>query len=195
MGGLQRHDIKNYIDKYNLETYIETGTGIGDSLNHALQFNFKLNVSVEIFVEIWEMAIKKFEDRNCTVLLGNSYNVLKQVLTSEKIGKTLFFLDAHFPGADYKYTGYGDEKDDAKRLPLERELNTITKNCDYTKCVFIIDDLRIYEDGPFTEGNWLDRKELGGDGIGFIHDIFQNTHNIEKDYRDTGYIILTPIKK
>lgn len=192
MGDLKRHDIQFYIDKFNLDTYIETGTGEGVTLQHALQFKFKNVYSIEIFEEIYKTAVEKFKNDNCQILLGNSYEILKNLLPKLNNNKILFFLDAHFPGADFHYTKYDDEKDMDKRLPLYKELHNIINIYNVIGSVFIIDDLRIYEDGPFEAGNWCDRKKMGGNGIKFIYEMFEKTHNIVKDYRDQGYIILTP---
>jgi hypothetical protein len=59
---------------------------------------------------------------------------------------------------------------------------------------FIMDDLRIYEDGNFESGSWSDRQRIGGDGINFIYDLLSKTHFIERDYRNEGYIICKPLK-
>jgi hypothetical protein len=76
-------------------------------------------------------------------------------------------------------------------LPLESEIELLSQMRQGCKDLIFIDDLRIYEDGPFTNGNW-DRKTLGGDGIDFIFNNFSNTHDIARSYQDEGYIVLTP---
>ena len=50
--------------------------------------------------------------------------------------------------------------------------NTKQKIRDISNYVFIIDDLRIYEDNNYEHGNWSDRKIYGGDGIDFIYNLF-----------------------
>jgi hypothetical protein len=101
-------------------------------------------------------------------------------------------LDAHFPGADFHFETYDSTKDYDTRLPLKKELETIKINRSNNKDVFIIDDLRVYEDNNYTDGNWSLRKEVGGDGIDFVYELFGQSHNIEKDLRYQGYLILTP---
>lgn len=194
MGAIYKHDIISYLEKYKLVNYIETGTGMGECLSHALNFNFNKFYSVEIHPEIFRQAKLKFQNKvNCEILFGNSYEVLPEVLKNNP-ANTLFFLDAHFPGADFGYTSYDSEKDYDTRLPLEKELKTIVEHKNITNDVFIIDDLRIYEDGPFEGGNWTERYRLGGTNIDFITDLFSDTHDIIKTYQDQGYIILTPKK-
>ncbi len=104
-------------------------------------------------------------------------------------------MDAHFPGADFGLASYGDEKDLKKRLPLQSELEIIVNSKEVSNDVFVIDDLRIYEDGPFEEGNWSDRKKYGGDGIEFIEEMFDDTHYVVKSYNKQGFVILLPVSR
>jgi hypothetical protein len=107
-------------------------------------------------------------------------------------GNVLFFLDAHFPGADFHYESYTSVTDYNIRLPLKRELETISALRDISKDVFIIDDLRVYEDNDYSDGNWPLRSVAGGNGIDFVYQIFEKTHNIQKDLRHQGFLIITP---
>lgn len=192
MGAIYHHNVQQIKDKHNLEYYVETGTGEGACLSHVLNFNFKKFYSVEIHQQVYNNVINKFKDKNnCEILLGNSYEVLPDILSKIE-GNVLFFLDAHFPGADFKYATYDAVKDYDTRLPLEKELRTICNNRDTSKDVFIIDDLRIYEDNNYSGGNWEARKRIGGDNIDFIFELFEETHIIERDLRHQGFIILTP---
>jgi hypothetical protein len=193
MGSIRRHDIGSLIEKYELKNYIETGTGIGDCLSFAMEHQFTQIHSIEIYEQIYNDAKEKFSADNLTLHNGNSYEKLPQILKVTE-GNTLFFLDAHFPGVDFHFESFGSETDKDKSLPLEQELKTIKENFNTEGSIFIIDDLRIYEDGPFTGGNWSERRLYGGDGIEFIYDLFDSTHEITKDYSDQGYIIITPKK-
>jgi hypothetical protein len=191
MGALYQHNIGEYIAKYNLRNYVETGTGMGECLQHALTFEFESLSSIEIYPKVYESVKEKFTQTKANVFLGNSYEVLPEIL-KEIDGPVLFFLDAHFPGADFHYETYTSTTDYDTRLPLERELKTIHHNRNILKDVFIIDDLRVYEDNNYGDGNWPLRKQAGGNGIEFIHQIFDETHNIEKDLRHQGFLIITP---
>lgn len=192
MGAIDRFDISSIISKYSIKYYVETGTGVGECLKYVLNYDLEEFHSIEIHPKLYESAKSKLENiSNCKIHLGNSYEILPIIL--QKItSPTLFFMDAHFPGADFGYSGYGSESDYNKRLPLENELKVISKFKDTSKDVILIDDLRIYEDGPFAGGNWDARRHLGGNGIQFIYDIFGKTHVVTKDYRDQGYILLFP---
>ncbi len=195
MGSIEVFDIEQLKKDYNLTNYIESGTGEGITLSYALKFNFNKNISIEIFDEIFNQATEKFKSENCEIVKGNSYEVLPDILSKVE-GNSLFFLDAHFPGADFGFNTYNSEKDINKRLPLEKELTVILDSYkNYDKSVIIVDDLRIYEDGPFEDGNWSDRKTIGLNGINFIYELFDKTHNIEKNYKHQGYVVLKPKNK
>jgi hypothetical protein len=192
MGAIYQHDVNHYINKYNLENYIETGTGEGTCLSHVLNFPFKKYYSVEIYKQVYKNVLPKFiKNENCNILLGNSYEVLPNILR-EISGNVLFFLDAHFPGADFHYETYTSVEDYDTRLPLKKEIETIVSNRDTKNDVFIIDDLRVYEDNDYTDGNWPLRSVAGGDGIDFIYNYLSDTHDINKDLRYQGFLIITP---
>jgi hypothetical protein len=195
MGHIYRFDIKNIIETFNTKTFIETGTGEGVSLRHALQFDFDKIYTIEMVEELYNRTKRVFNDEKINFVLNNSKEGLIEILKDfNKDENILFWLDAHFPGADFGLCSYADEKNDKIRIPLESELIAISSIRDCSKDYFIIDDLRIYEDGNFEGGNWSDRKTLGADGIDFIHNLFSKTHSIIKDYRDQGYIILIPLQ-
>jgi hypothetical protein len=186
--------LEDIISKYNLKNFVETGTGIGDSVDHVLG-KFKNIISIEIHPEIAQKASERFKDNdNVTIINGHSTDVLKEKSGGLQ-GNTLFWLDAHFPGADFKYAKYEDEKDPEKRIPLEGELNAICDTKDFSNDVFLIDDLRVYEDGPYQGGNWPLRESLGGSDIRFVEDLLKSSHYIIKDYRFGGFLTIFPIIK
>jgi tRNA splicing endonuclease len=195
MGSILHHDIDKYIKNYEINLFIETGTGLGNSFQHAQKFDFKKLFTIEMVDELYLFSSTNLKKDNSFFIHAESKdglrNVISQIDTSDKI---LFWLDAHFPGADFGLSNYHDIVDTKLRIPLEEELKTIVEKRDCSKDVFIIDDLRIYEDGPFEDGVWVERELLGGEGIDFIFEIFSTTHQIYRDYRDQGYIIVTPKK-
>jgi hypothetical protein len=187
-----------FLTRFNLSqhegvrpVFIETGTANGDSLLYATRFQFEFLYSIEIDAGCAQNAAKRFEDdERVMVLCGSSSSVLPKILYRHK-EPIVFWLDAHFPG-EMRGLPYDHEKNMQLRLPLEQELAIIREHRDVSKDFFIIDDLRIYEDGPFTNGNWRDRKTMGGDGIDFITKMFGATHTITRNFMDEGYILLEP---
>ena len=58
--------------------------------------------------------------------------------------------------------------------------------------VIIIDDLRIYENGPFESGNtpdWAETLAPEEKNIDFVDRIFPN-RVVQRDYRREGYLII-----
>lgn len=185
MGCINQFDVKQLASEFGLSVFIETGTGKGSSLNYILETGvFGKNISFEVNPLLYEECLFRFKGKNCHIFNTDSVTGLDDLLIDidESI---LFWLDAHFPnGADFGMGNYNGG------LPLERELDVIRKHR-VGNDVIIIDDLRIYEDGPFINGNWADRTSIGGNNIDFIQP-FLETHTLTKDFRDEGYIILKP---
>ena len=203
MGHIQAFNLDSFILAYNLRGYLETGTGEGDSLNYALKFpQFEELYSIEMDNRIYMNALEKFKDSRLSFFNGLSKDILKDILPKLDIEKNyLFFLDAHFPEADFQNEDPGRYiksffKYGQNSIPLEDELALIKTNRTLNRDVILIDDLRIYEDGPFETGNWSDRTKIKAGDISFIESLLGNTHNITRSFKQQGYLILTPkIKK
>jgi hypothetical protein len=203
MGDLRVFNLKEIKKQNNCDVFIETGTFMGDGVQYAIESEFNSIHSIEIDNELFNNVNLKFKNNhNVVIHNGHSINVLNDLL--EKINQNVFFwLDAHFPGADAHKVSYDNEKDINVRAPLEGEIEIIQKRIKKNKDTLIIDDLWLYEDGPFEWGSFdehskrhnfnITRKELMKDRkVDSIYDIFNNTHNIEKNYKHQGYLIITP---
>ena len=200
MGSMNIFDIESIKRNFNLSYFIETGTGIGNSLKYVLEKTnenkFDEYFSIEISTSLYEQCLllkQNYKNQNITLINSNSSDGLKEILLNIPQNKNVFFwLDAHFPDADHNNASYNSTTDKHIRIPLEEEIKIIKENRKNCKDYFIIDDLRIYEDGNFEGGNWRDRSQCGGNGIQFIHDAFSDTHNITKLFNHEGYIIVIP---
>ena len=188
--------VKNVLDFYNIDNFVETGTGAAEVVRSISSIKSDLNIhTIEIIEEIFNKnKISNSYLTNVNWHLGQSSEVMPEILPQLE-GNTLFWLDAHFPGADFGLASYGDEEDLDKRLPLRSELEIIVEGRDVSNDVFVIDDLRVYEDGPFETGNWAERNLYGGDGIAFIEDLFEDTHFVVRSYNKQGFVILLPVSK
>lgn len=203
MGTLDKHDIGQYIDSYHCNLLIETGTGKGEGISYGLTFPFKKIYSIEIIEKLYNETSKKLIDPRITLLNCESPEGLKSLFKNEvkDTDIVLFFLDAHFPGADFQIDGHHYDEDLPKKLkfPLDLELGMI-KKYRKNKDVIIIDDLNHHEDGPFETGNLIARykyfrTKYNLDGTDYIAKMFEETHDVTKDYRDQGYLIVTPKNK
>jgi hypothetical protein len=194
MGELFLHDLQKYIDEWECSVFVETGTGVGTGIEFALRYPFSKLYSIEYVEELYEACLESFDDSRLTLLNHDSLTGLKQILEENKdVPSMLFWLDAHFPGADFGFNSY-DHMIDVPELhkPLAAEIELIAKSRPDKNDVFIIDDLQIYEDGPFELLDPQFKEKYGDLGIDFIHDNYGKTHVMTRDYRHQGFMILTP---
>lgn len=125
--------IKEYGKKYNVKTFIETGTFLGDMLE-AVQANFDTLYSIEIVDFIYDLAKNRFKNNSkINLLLGDSSTKLPE-LVKQLNAPALFWLDGHFSGGD---TGFGETG-----CPIYAEIDTIFASPH--KHIILIDDARCF---------------------------------------------------
>ncbi len=191
MGQLTRHPFKKWQQDYGLEYFVETGTWHGDGLLAAARgAAFQLLFSIEVQPALAVKAARRMQAKlgvgwngRWEVLCNDSVDGIQEVL--RRISATgvpvLWWLDAHLPE---RYDAQGT------RLPLSRELGAIFKHLrPHTRDVFLIDDLRLYERGPFEQGDFP-----GGPPGEVAHEFMwlRLTHDLHRDYRDQGYLVALP---
>jgi hypothetical protein len=196
VGVLADFDLADLMHRYGCRYLIETGTGLGKSIDHASQFPFEQIFSIEIMHSLALQAGLRFaKNPAITIIHGKSERGLVEAL--EEIpgdAPVIYWLDAHFPGADFRLASYRDEKNEMVRLPLERELRLLSGLRDISRDVFLIDDLRIYEDGAFEEGPCPADHRPAPEyrHVRFVQEILGGTHQLEKSLRRTGYLCAFP---
>ncbi|MBS1571007.1 MAG: hypothetical protein JST62_01225 [Bacteroidetes bacterium] len=193
MGSLKRFNLKRISRLYNCEYFFETGTWKGDGVAYAAKFHFKKIFSSEIVPEFAKKAAQRFESFSSVEIINQNSLIALENKLPEIDGNCIFWLDAHYPGADEGILDYNEEQQEDIRLPLEKEIELISKRIDSYCDVIIIDDLRIYEQGDFKYGNIptsiIPPKNRN---IDFIFKYFKTSHNIFKSYEDEGYVYLVP---
>jgi hypothetical protein len=198
MGEINIFDLTPYVEKHNCKTYFETGTGKGVCLSHALNFDFDKFYSVDLDEELVIAAKNRFVGYPLTLINDYSSKALEQYVPTLDQEPVFFFLDAHFPGADFHKMSYEESirtyKDEA--FPLHQELTTIKKFRNTDKDVFLIDDFKLYEEGDYEFGGWAYselQEELGlVTKSQFIYDLFKDTHTFEKSLRHQGFLFIIP---
>ena len=141
---IKQRTIKEYAKIFSVETFIETGTYLGDMVN-AVMDTFNKIYSIELDKTLYEQAKKKFsKHHNISILHGDSSKVLPVIL-ADISEPCLFWLDGHYSGG---ITAKGDFN-----TPIMQELNCIL---DHTirGHVILIDDAREfngYNDYPTIE--------------------------------------------
>ena len=187
--------LKELISELNLCNFVETGTGDGSSMDKVLLTDSIQNCyGIECDKELFDALVSKYKN-NVSVHLYNDYseNCMETVLKDMDKSPALFWLDAHFPGSDYKGMSYGSEENIALRLPMETELQIMKDIRDLSNDVIIMDDLRIYVDRDFGAGNWPERSLYGADNYDFVENIIGDTHIIVEHLGDLGYLLAFPI--
>lgn len=195
MAKLFQIDIASLCAMYNLSRFVETGTGHGESLLFACRFPFVSLWSCEIERVLANFALERVcHDERVSLFIGSSAQMLGMLSFLPMDEPILFWLDAHFPGADYGLRGYGDIEESV-RLPLREELTLIRAHRRCNADVILIDDARIWLDGDFDDAIMLPKARIACPserGIGFIEELFAATHHIEIIPIEQGQIWLTP---
>ncbi len=135
----------------NINTFIETGTYLGDTTALAAEV-FPIIHTIELLPTFYEKAVERFQyNYNVTVHLGDSAKIFPTLLptlaTAEN--QVLFWLDGHVMDCQSE-----DEKEFSTTAytPIMQELTTI-KNINFEGDVLLIDDLRLF-------GTLLDNQRL-----------------------------------
>jgi glycosyltransferase involved in cell wall biosynthesis len=144
----KRGEINKCRLKYKLELLIETGTFLGDTVDH-FKNEFKKIISIELSETLACKARLKFQSfANVRIITGDSGRVLADLI-SEIHQPALFWLDGHyssefFVGNEYIKTAKGQ-----LNTPIMEELKIILRAD--SSHVILIDDARLFtgkEDYP-----------------------------------------------
>lgn len=196
MGELILHDLNKYISTFNCKNFVETGTGKGNGLKYASSFPFKELISIEIVPSLYKEACEKFSyDPRIKIFQGESKIKIIDILGRLDDNPCLFWLDAHFPGADFQIGSYDDDIPDDMKYPLDVELDTILFIRPDNKDVFIIDDMQLYEPGNYelnADPEFLKKHQRKDNNI---KSMLQESHDLKIDYRHQGFLIATPKAK
>ena len=196
MGALTHFRVDAIRKRHGLVSFVETGTGDGLGVAVAVSAGFSAIHSIEVVDELVDAARRKFKDvPGVKIWRGESRTVLPLVLRELPEGPALFWLDAHFPGADYGMGTYEGEAEVARRLPLEDEIAIIHKHRAEYRDVLLIDDARIYQPGPYGGGNlpddWPALKGVKR-SLDFVRDAYLPTHGVVVDHAAQGYVMVVP---
>ena len=141
---------KEIFQKYPNKIFIETGSLVGDGIQHALDAGFKIVYSIELSPTLYNICIERFKDNdNVHLVLGDSNKELNGILNIIKEPVT-FWLDGHDSGG---VTARGELES-----PLMQELDIIASHTIKTHTI-IIDDLRCWtiENNEFDTSSIMDK--------------------------------------
>jgi hypothetical protein len=196
MGSLAHFHVDMIRKRHGLKAFVETGTGDGTGVAVALAAGFEQVETVEIVRELVGAARVRFgRHPGVRVWHGDSREVLPMLLAKLPQEPVLFWLDAHFPGADYGMGTYEGEAEAGRRLPLAEEVALISGARSGIRDVVLIDDARIYQPGPYGAGDlpedWPPLKGVKR-SLDFVREAFGGTHGIVVDYAAQGYVMVCP---
>lgn len=136
--------VRDYVKRFFIDTFIETGTYTGDMVTDIAP-HVKKVYSIELDEKLYEFARERFRDNSHIHLYqGDSGEILPKILSTSDIKEPcLFWLDAHYSGG---ITAKGDTD-----TPVLKELSAILES-PYDH-VILIDDARCYvgDDYPTIE--------------------------------------------
>ena len=191
MGRLSRFGLNDIIAKYQLHTFIETGTGLGDGLFYAAKHSFNHCYSFELNSTLYKKTSTIFNQDYISVIHSNSTDGLDALLPTLNPNPILFFLDAHFPsGPDFGLGDYTDCESDPANIPIIKELKIIHQHRPQKKDVIIIDDLRLFKEYP---PNPLPNNiPMDLDVLPTCTQYFKSSHQFLEVSEDEGYLVLLP---
>lgn len=131
---IKQKAIKEYAKKYSIDTFVETGTYLGEMVD-ATKNTFKQIISIELSQDLYVRAKKRFRKyKNITIICGDSGELMPLILTNIA-QPCLFWLDGHY-----------SEGVTAKGLldtPIRQELQHILQH-NIKGHVILIDDARCF---------------------------------------------------
>lgn len=197
MGTLARVGLIDLVRHHSLDTVVETGTGHGHSVIAALKVPELIDIrSIELDYETFHRAQVIFAAEPSVKLYhGDSVELLSDIAVDLNwlSRKVLWFLDAHFAGSGKLEPQPMVVKDAATDVPIEQEFQTLRDFRDLDNDVIVIDDLCLFEYGPFDVDAPELREALKLPPLTWLEDELRSTHSIHRSYRDGGYFIARPL--
>lgn len=133
--------IKKYARDFKLDTFVETGTNLGYTLEHARKY-FKHLYSVELDAGLYEKAVRRFSDPDIHLFQGDSVSFLNKLSLDAPV---LYWLDAHYCEMATGEQTAGTLAD----IPVIGELAACFKHWKPNTVILIDDAFLFAADGPY----------------------------------------------
>ena len=160
--------IKSYLEKFNLNIFVETGTFMGDTLGFIAETGCKC-YSIELSDEFYINAINKFKSKgNVSLIHGDSGEQLPKFIFDLK-SPAIFWLDGHYSSGD---TALGEE-----HTPVSKEIKALLAH-PIKEHVILIDDARCFDgtnNYPFLDELLLFIRQDGNYEVEVSADIIRLT--------------------
>jgi len=185
------HDLRDFTDRYDCRYFVETGGGDGAGVDQAQGVGFAHLYSIERdHARAITTAFRHAPNRAITIIHGRPERGLKEALGELPAGDAvLFHLNAPLREDELRAA------ETLRQLPLERQLRLIAETRDLARDVFVIDALRLYEDGAFEAGPCRaeDRPSAELRDLAFVDSLLGRTHRLERLYRQAGALHAYPL--
>jgi hypothetical protein len=193
---LSDFNLSRLIADFGCRHMIETGAGDGRAIAEAVKHDFAQIYCIEkAHKYALDVALRFAADPKVTVIHARAEKGYREAF--EEIppnSPVLFALGAHAPDTDIcRATQEGSVAADF-RLPLEKELRFLAQTRDLSRDLFLIADLRVYEDGAFAAGPCRPeaRPAPAWRSLRFVDDILGATHQIDRLTIRTGFLCAFP---
>lgn len=188
MSTLKNMPIAGLKRRFELRSFVETGTFEGDGLRFALSLGFERCFSCDI-VEKWAHAAEREHASagrdNVYVFHSDSLSFLRTLPNG--IGPSLFWLDAHQPAI------YGGHETRENKFPVLAELDIIRQRSDAGRDVVIVDDLIVIEGSPrWHKGEVCEELQVRDVSWETLFHFLDGTHDAEYCDGMEGYLVFTP---
>ena len=140
---------------FSPDTFIESGSYLGDSIEWALQNGFDNIYSVDIDDTFTKHCNERFNKENKRVNLYHNSSVdffaRNEIIDVMKNQNCLFFLDGHI----HSHKGRDTYTEEGQEFPILKELNIIKKHANSRTSIIIVDDIDGFEQYGI-DGNEID---------------------------------------
>ncbi len=179
LGTLADFDLARIIADFGTRFLVETGTGSGGDVEFAAGFPFDHVYSIESSHKLAiQAAFRNARNQAMTILHGRNGRGLKDVLNEIPAeAPVIYWLDSHPSAHD-----------------LEQDLRLIVSLRSASRDVFLIDDLRIYQDGDYGDGPCPPEQQIPPyrRNLEFVGELLGASHDISTMVQRTGYLCAFP---
>ncbi|MGL5626750.1 MAG: hypothetical protein ACRDDW_04435 [Candidatus Rhabdochlamydia sp.] len=157
---------------FKLDTFVETGTYLANTTIKATKFFNQIH-SIELSPELYTRAVHRLKYwEQATIHLGDSKDVLHQLIPCLHNKRVLFYLDGHYSG---HVTAKG-----SLPTPLIEELKAIAQ-MKTTHAILLIDDIRLFQDTCFPEK--VESLNLGLEAYPYLEELVKAILEIQPSYQ------------
>ena len=164
-GVVKRRMINRYIRETGCNTFVETGTYLGDTLDYISKRNINVQCySIELSEHYYIKAQKRFIHRaNVSLIHGDSGECISKIVRGLN-SSALFWLDGHYSA--------GNTARGSKDTPIEMELKVLMESPFAN--ILLIDDARLFigeNHYPHLDEILFALRKSGRYDVGIINDI------------------------